>query len=393
MHLDLLQWLKCIHCGDSMLACSAFKTSGDGEVEDGLLLCPCGASYPIISGVPRMLPAELSELVVEDHGWFFNQYADVLNERYGSGNHGSAPGEGQSSVVKDTARSFGYEWTEFSRMVEQYERNFQHYFEGYSPDFFRGKLVLDAGCGLGRHSYYAARYGAEVVGIDLSRAIDVAYQNNRAHTRAHFIQADLYHLPLRTGLFDVVYSLGVLHHLPNPESGFHEILRYLKDEGMMLIYVYGNLEDAPSWHRALLAAVTAFRKITTRTPHPLLKRFCVVFAALCYAGLITPARLLKKSGNLRRAAEIIPLHGYSESPFYAIYKDTFDRFSAPLERRYGRNEVLEWFVKNGLSDLRALGGSGWRVSGRKNSVARLTHGTTQTIDAPDEQHLAKHGNI
>jgi hypothetical protein len=100
-------------------------------------------------------------------------------------------------------------------------------------------------------------------------------------------------------------------------------------------------------------------------PRPILKQFCTAVAALCYVGLITPARMLKKSANLRGAAENIPLHRYSELPFYTIYTDTFDRFSAPLEQRYGRDQMLDWFARNGLSDVRVLGGSGWRVSGTK----------------------------
>jgi len=365
MHLDLLNWLKCIHCGDSMFTCSSFKTGEFGEVEDGILLCSCGASYPIISGVPRMLPTALSEIVLKDYGWFFKQYKDKLGELRGNGNNVIAQNERQTSTVKRTAQSFGYEWSHFSRLLDQYEQNFQHYFEGYSADYFRDKLVLDAGCGSGRHVYYAAKYGAEVIGIDLSKAIDVAYRNNRANARTHFIQADLTNLPLRHELFDIVCSIGVLHHLPDPESGFKGLLKFVKTGGRVFIYVYHRLDDAPRWHRALLAGVTTVRRITTRMPRPLLKMSCTAVAGLCYIGLIIPARILKKSAHLRGIAENIPLHRYSESPYYSIYTDTFDRFSAPLEQRYGRDQILEWFTKNGLSDVRVLGGTGWRVSGTK----------------------------
>jgi len=371
MNEKILQWLKCLHCEGSELTCSAFKINEDGDVEDGLLSCSCGASYPIVRGVLRMLPSPLSEMLVEDYGWFFKQYESLLKDYFGSMNLGVAQRGQQTSSVKQTAKSFGYEWTQFSRMIEQYEQNFQHYFEGYSTDFFNDKLVLDAGCGTGRHTYYAAKYGAEVVGIDLSRAIDVAYQNNRNNAYTHFIQADLTNLPLKHELFDMVYSLGVLHHLPDPESGFKELLKYAKTGGLMHIYVYGNLENAPRWHRALLSGVTAVRRVTTQMPRPLLKKLSTAFAALCYIGLIIPARVLKTSPLADWAIKNIPLHIYSEYPFYTICNDTLDRFSAPLERRYGRSQVLEWFDRNGLYDVCALGGSGWRVSGRVNSIASV----------------------
>jgi SAM-dependent methyltransferase/uncharacterized protein YbaR (Trm112 family) len=365
MQLGLLKWLKCINCGNFNLTCSPFKASDAGEVEDGIILCPCGTIYPIISGVPRMLPATLNEIILEDYGWFFKQYEDKLGELGKNGKHSIIRNERQTDTVKRTARSFGYEWSHYSRMLDQYEQNFKSYFEGYSTDFFNNKLVLDAGCGTGRHSYYAAKYGAEVIGIDLSKAIDVAYRNNRANTRAHFIQADLTNLPLRYESFDMVYSIGVLHYTPEPESGFKELLKFVKPDGRILIYVYHKLDEAPRWHQGLLALVTTARRVTTHTPMPVLKTFCTAVAALSYAGLISPARILKKSAGLRGLAKNIPLHAYSEYPFYMIYTDTFDRFSPPLEQRYNRDEVLSWFTGNGLSDINILGGSGWRVSGTK----------------------------
>jgi SAM-dependent methyltransferase len=365
MQLGLLKWLKCINCGNSELTCSSFKASDSREVEDGIIRCFCGASYPVIGGVPRILPATLSDIVREDHGWFFKQYEDNLRESGKNGNQNIVWNERQTSTIKRTAQSFGYEWSHYSRMLEQYKQNFKSYFEGYSADFFKNKVVLDAGCGTGRHSYYAAKYGAEVIGIDLSKAIDVAYRNNRTNTRAHFIQADLTNLPLRYESFDLVYSIGVLHHLPDPESGFRELLKFVKTGGRILIYVYHKLDEAPRWHRGLLAVVTAMRQVTTRTPRPLLKAFCTVVAASSYAGLITPARILKKSVRLQGIAENIPLHAYAEYPFYFIYTDTFDRFSVPLEQRYSRDQLLPWFTGNGLSDISILGGSGWRVSGTK----------------------------
>jgi SAM-dependent methyltransferase/uncharacterized protein YbaR (Trm112 family) len=365
MYLDLLKWLKCINCGDSRLTCSSFKANDVGEVEDGILLCSCGISYPIISGVPRILPLALSDIVLDDYSWFFKQYEDKIRELGKNRNQSIVRNERQTDTVKRTARSFGYEWSHYSRMLDQYEQNFKSYFEGYSTDFFKNKLVLDAGCGTGRHSYYAAKYGAEVIGIDLSKAIDVAYRNNRTNPRAHFIQADLTNLPLRYESFDMVYCIGVLHHLPDPESGFKELLKFVKTGGRILIYVYHKLDEAPRWHRGLLAAVTTVRRVTTHTPRPLLKASCTAVAALSYAGLIIPARILKKSARLCGIAKNIPLHAYSELPFYIIYTDTFDRFSAPLEQRYSRDELLPWFTGNGLSDTSILGGGGWRVSGTK----------------------------
>ena len=98
------------------------------------------------------------------------------------------------------------------------------------PAFFKDKLVLDAGCGIGRHAFFAAAYGAkEVIGIDLSDAVDTAFENVGHLPNAHIVQADIYDPPFRRatagGDFDFIYSIGVLHHLPDPESGLRSLVR------------------------------------------------------------------------------------------------------------------------------------------------------------------------
>jgi uncharacterized protein YbaR (Trm112 family) len=205
VNLEILDLLTCLCRNNSKLSCVAFKTNEDGEVEDGILVCSCGERYPIISGVPRILPASLRHLLQEDYSWYFKQYASELEATVPIEDSSVMCKDSRAKVIERTSRSFGYEWTQFSRMSSHYEQNFWHYFEGYSPDLFQGKLVLDAGCGSGRHSYYAAKFGAIVVGIDISKAIDVAYQNNRAYRTSHFIQADLNNLPLRYESFDIVF--------------------------------------------------------------------------------------------------------------------------------------------------------------------------------------------
>src|SRR5713226_4200894 len=112
-----------------------------------------------------------------------------------------------------------------SRDVQRVNQSFLDYMQPHDPDFFRGKKVLDAGCGNGRFAYHAARSGAEVWAIDLGPAIEVARRNTEPASKVQVIQADLYHPPFALQSFDFIYSIGVLHHLPNPESAFQNLLR------------------------------------------------------------------------------------------------------------------------------------------------------------------------
>ena len=69
---------------------------------------------------------------------------------------GGAPGDGFAITQDRTRQSFGYQWTAFRTMVDAFREGFLNYIHPIGPEFFPGKLGLDAGCGFGRHVYYAA---------------------------------------------------------------------------------------------------------------------------------------------------------------------------------------------------------------------------------------------
>ena len=127
-------------------------------------------------------------------------------------------------LKKKTADSFGFEWTKFHQLKS--EKGFLEFIGPIEKNFFPGKFVLDAGCGNGSYSYYAASYGAEVIAIDFSKAISVAQENTK-DMNVQVVRADITHPPFKEGSFDYIFSIGVLHHLPEPETGFQaNLFRY-----------------------------------------------------------------------------------------------------------------------------------------------------------------------
>lgn len=370
MKQSLLQIIVCPLC-HARLRAENFEETDSGEIESGLVICdPCGTRYPLIGGIPRLLPPELQSMLWEMHPDFFSIFEarlpqELLPDRAKLNGRG---GEDQATKSqRETARSFGYEWQAFSEMLPDYELNFRWYFERFPPSEFAGKRVLDAGCGTGRHTFHMARSGAhEVVAIDLSQAIEVAARNNRDNLNTHFVQADIYHPPFLPNTFDFIYSLGVLHHLPDPEKGFRSLLSLLREGGFMNIYLYWNLEDETSWRRAALSVVTGIRRVTTRLPHALLKKLSWVVAAGFQVAFVLPARALARFERTRPLADRVPLSHYRKYSFRVLYTDQFDRFSAPIENRYGRADVARWFEHEGMEDIVILGGAGWRASGRRS---------------------------
>lgn len=272
-------------------------------------------------------------------------------------------------TLSATRNSFGFEWTRFSEMRPEWEQNFWGYFSPFDASFFKNKLVLDAGCGMGRHLYYAARSGARVIGVDFSRAVDSAYQNTRSFPNAHVVQADLNQLPFRPETFDLIYSLGVLHHLPAPGPVLSSLLDYLRPGGETRIFVYWGGVDAPSWKRALLNTLTLVRKITTRLPHPFLNALCYPIAAAMWLTFVLPYHLLSKLNLTRALAEKLPMKQYAAYPFAVLVNDQFDRFSAPLEKRYSRAQVEHWLTGSGLTGVTVTPYYGWLGHGHKITSA------------------------
>lgn len=266
-----------------------------------------------------------------------------------------------SGVKERTAQSFAYEWERFGELRQEWRKNFLDYMQPHTPDFFRGLTVLDVGAGSGRHSYQADSFGARVVAVDLGDAIDVARRNLPA--RVLTVQADAEHLPFEEGAFDFVVSIGVLHHLPDPGSALRAVAKYVRPGGRLRVYLYW--QPARAWHRVLLRMVTTARKVTTRMPHRLLHALCYPLAGCLFFVVILPYRGLCHVPGLERVADAFPLKTYADYPFTVCVNDQFDRFSAPIENRYERDEVAELMRSASLEDVRVIAHHGWLAEGTR----------------------------
>ncbi|MBV9124525.1 MAG: hypothetical protein JO112_14300 [Planctomycetes bacterium] len=111
--------------------------------------------------------------------------------------------------------------------------------------------------------------------------------------------------------------------------------------------------------------VTGLRRLTTRLPHPLLLAVCYPMAVAAWCLFVLPYRLLSRSRHCPAWMHQLPLKQYADYPFGVLLNDQFDRFSAPIERRYSRDQVRHWLEDAGLQEVTVAPFSGWLGYGRK----------------------------
>ncbi len=229
MDRKILELFACPKCGAELRLEEG--AAQDGRVSEGLLLCAgCSSEYPIIRGMPRFVPSE--------------DYADT----------------------------FGYQWNRFDRL--QLDRHTQNdlsrerFFATTGwPARLEGQRILEAGCGMGRFTQIALETGAEVFSFDLSNAVQANYRNNGDSTRAHIFQASIYQVPLRKGIFDKVFCMGVLQHCPDVKAAFMGLVPYLRPGGEIVVDCYLRHKFIPPlkyWVRPLV------RYMKPQTLHKLL---------------------------------------------------------------------------------------------------------------------------
>lgn len=327
MKIGLLELLECPECHKGF-SLTTVDVDCD-EVMEGELACGCG-KYPITRGVPRLIIGKPNEKNVT------------------------------------TAERFGEEWKQFSMLTDQYEKQFLSWIEPVGKGHFDGKTVLDVGCGKGRHVVQAKKFGAkQVVGIDLSQAVDVAFANVGKMEGVHIVQADIYRLPLKQ-TFDYAYSIGVLHHTPDPAKSFACMVEKVKPGGSVSAWVYGR--EGNGW---IIYVLNPIRKITSKLPLPLTKALAFMLTLVMQTLLIVLYGPAERSGKLKWLKRILPYSSYlcsiSGYSFKENYSIVFDHLLPEIAFYIREDEFRKWFTDCGLRDavITQRYGNSWRGFARK----------------------------
>ncbi len=258
-----------------------------------------------------------------------------------------------SNLDQRTVADFGAEWSKFDQ-TRLSEAELELQFEGYFGIFPWSTLPpdatgFDAGCGSGRWAKLVAARVARLHCFDASaEAIAVACQNLAAQRNCSVEVASIDALPFADASMDFGYSLGVLHHMPDPEQGLRCCVAKLKLGAPFLVYLYYALDNRPAWFRAIWRLAEGGRRVVCRLPFRAKVLTTTAIATVVYLPLARLALLVERIGL---DPEQLPLATYRHRSFYSMRTDALDRFGTRLEHRFRREEIAAMMERAGLSDV------------------------------------------
>lgn len=307
MHIKFLDYLVDPETHGPL--CFEGSVPTDGILRDGFLVSG-NSRYPIVRGVPRFVPRE------------------------------------------NYAESFGWQWNHWSR-VQFDSENVGGTMEGYTgqmwativgeqvPVRLDGQVIVDMGCGPGRFIESARLRGAAVIGVDFSDAVDAAARNFANDPDVCIVQADALKLPIRDGSVDAVFSIGVLHHTPNPRGGVEQAFRVLRSTGWFAVSVYGG----GGYYK--YPNVQAWRWLFSRLWPVLGEKPALAYTYLTVT-LFGPVRDTSQTAG-RLLKILFPFISLPDRRWSLL--DTFDSVTPSYQSGHESFEVFSWLRQAGFSEI------------------------------------------
>lgn len=265
----------------------------------------------------------------------------------------------RSTIDRQTVSDFGNQWTTYTDNSGYYGS--LSYFEDIcapllTVDDVRGNKVADIGSGTGRIVNMLLDAGAaHVTAIEPSDSFLVVAANTAARAdRVEVLHTDGAAIPQEQA-FDLVLSIGVLHHIENPAPVVIAAREALKPGGRMFIWLYGH-----EGNEAYLAVAEPLRAVTKRLPGPALAALCygIDLAALAYAWLCRALPL--------------PMRDYARNVYAKLDPDKrrlviYDQLNPAYAKYYRQDEARALLESNGFAGVQVhhRHGYSWSVIGTK----------------------------
>lgn len=328
----LLSILVCPKC-KAELSIRKTSVADDGDIHDGVLSCSnCPAEYPIVRGIPRFVDLE--------------NYAD----------------------------SFGLQWNTFrteqldSQNGSTISRDRFYSITNWDKEWLKGKLVLDAGCGAGRFMDIVSADGGEVIGIDLSNAVEASRDNLAGREGVHFVQASIYELPFRDSYFEACYCIGVVQHTPDPFKTIRSVAEKARNGGRIAYFIYERKNWTLWYSKYLLRPITTrMKQETLLTVIKILMPFMFVASEILFRVPILAKYfmfILPVSNYVGTNTGTAPNLTIRERYQWAIM-DTFDMMAPAFDQPLTEEEARAELASVGVDQVERTGGVGLCLSAVK----------------------------
>ncbi len=268
-----------------------------------------------------------------------------------------------------TAEAFTSSWNTVREGSAYSREQFLEWIAPIEPDSVAGLSVLELGFGNGSLLVHLATLGpGRLAGIELGDTLE-ATRRNLARVapgpvelyRGDLVTADL-------GAFDLVYCIGVLHHLADPDAGFRSLLRHTRPGGRFHGWVY-----AREGNGLVRLVVEPIRRIASRLPWWLTKyglALPLVVPFFLYARFLWLVE--RRFGHSARLERALPLHAYAlwiaERPFWFFHHVAFDQLVTPRTAYFDRRTVERWLASKGVEPASTYlifrNGNSWKFGGR-----------------------------
>ncbi len=390
MRNELFDIICCPRCRED-LDVEEWIRVGDDLIE-GLLVCRgCARAYPIIDGIPHMLPNALAESPA-----FAHKHHDAIVRL------ATPPTREElrrfEKLHRRTAEAFGYEWNRYKVTTPEEDLLTLAFLTGIDPglydplefddvfvqtpstedvtkidtSFLQGKRVLEVGCGMGKYVRTVADHGGIAVGLDLSASLERARREQGERVNLHLVRGNILEHPFKEQTFDFVYSVGVLHHTPDCGQAFRNSASLVRNGGHLAVWLYPSERKLTHYARLVhFVQDELMRPITSRLPHPVLYRLCQILGQWTFKR-DEAARAGRT--QLAQAYALLAVGAHSDPEIAAFLN--FDWYSPEYRSYHSEDELLRWYHEAQFTDVRVL-------PQRTSAIGRRSNPQEDVADAPD----------